>query len=93
MLWIPVRRNRNDRAGQSGCKIHPGRFFPTDADGNTIEADNIYAMCYAEQESAFCAGMAAALETQTNKVAVVNGIAYPSNVDYQYGFEWCQICQ
>lgn len=28
--------------------------FPTDADGNTIEADNIYAMCYAEQESAFC---------------------------------------
>ena len=61
--------------------------FPTDADGNTIEADNIYAMCYAEQESAFCAGMAAALETQTNKVAVVNGIAYPSNVDYQYGFE------
>ena len=31
--------------------------------------------------------MAAALETQTNKVAVVNGIAYPSNVDYQYGFE------
>ena len=64
--------------------------FPTDADGNTIEADNIYAMCYAEQESAFCAGMAAALETQTNKVAVVNGIAYPSNVDYQYG---CRMCR
>ena len=61
--------------------------FPSDAEGNTIEADNIYAMCYAEQESAFCAGMAAALETKTNKVAVVNGIAYPSNVDYQYGFE------
>ncbi len=61
--------------------------FPTDADGNTIEADNIYAMCYAEQESAFCAGMAAALETKTDKVAVVNGIAYPSNVNYQYGFE------
>lgn len=61
--------------------------FPTDAEGNTVEADNIYAMCYAEQESAFCAGMAAALETKTNKVAVVNGIAYPSNVDYQYGFE------
>lgn len=61
--------------------------FPTDAEGNTVEADNIYAMCYAEQESAFCAGMAAALETKNNKVAVVNGIAYPSNVDYQYGFE------
>ncbi len=27
------------------------------------------------------------METKTNKVAVVNGIAYPSNVNYQYGFE------
>jgi basic membrane protein A len=31
--------------------------------------------------------MAAALSTSTGKVAVVNGIAYPSNVNYQYGFE------
>lgn len=61
--------------------------FPTDADGNTIEVDNIYAMCFAEQESGFFAGMAAALETTSGKVAVVNGIAYPSNVNYQYGFE------
>ena len=61
--------------------------FPSDEEGNTIEVDNIYAMCFAEQESGFFAGMAAALETKTNKVAVVNGIAYPSNVNYQYGFE------
>ena len=27
------------------------------------------------------------LSTTTGKVAVVNGIAYPSNVNYQYGFE------
>ena len=44
-------------------------------------------MTFAEQESGFYAGVAAALETQSNKVAVVNGIAYPSNVNYQYGFE------
>lgn len=61
--------------------------FPSDAEGNTIEVENIYAMCFAEQESGFFAGMAAALETVSNKVAVVNGIAYPSNVNYQYGFE------
>lgn len=60
--------------------------FPSDAEGNTIEVENIYAMCFAEQESGFFAGMAAALETASNKVAVVNGIAYPSNVNYQYGF-------
>lgn len=49
--------------------------------------DNIYAVYYAEQESGFFAGIAAAMETKTNKVAVVNGIAYPSNVNYQFGFE------
>ena len=42
---------------------------------------------FAEQESGFFAGIAAALETETGKVAVVNGVAFPSNVNYQYGFE------
>lgn len=49
--------------------------------------ENVYAATYAEQESGFYAGMAAALSTTTGKVAVVNGIAFPSNVNYQYGFE------
>jgi len=65
--------------------------YPTDpADKTgvaTIAVDNIYAMQFAEQESGFFAGIAAAMETKTGKVAVVNGIAYPSNVNYQYGFE------
>lgn len=61
--------------------------YPTDAEGNEVSCDNIYAMTFAEQEGGFFAGMAAALESQTKKVAVVNGIAYPSNVNYQYGFE------
>ena len=61
--------------------------IPTDAEGNTVELDNVYAMLFAEQESGFFAGIAAALETTTNKVAVVNGQPFPSNVNYQYGFE------
>lgn len=61
--------------------------FPTDAEGAEVEVENIYAMQFAEQESGFFAGMAAALETTTGKVASVHGIAYPSNVNYQYGFE------
>ena len=61
--------------------------YPTDAEGTEIEVENIYAMQFKEQESGFCAGIAAALETKTGKVAVVNGIAFPSNVNYQYGFE------
>ncbi len=59
---------------------------PTDADGNEAEYENVYAMTFKEQESGFPAGIAAALTTKTGKVAVVNGIAYPSNVNYQYGF-------
>ncbi len=61
--------------------------FPSDADGNETEAENIYAMQFAEQEGGFFAGVAAAMETQSNKVAVVNGMAFPSNVNYQFGFE------
>ena len=60
---------------------------PTDDEGNAVELPNVYAMTFAEQEGGFFAGLAAALETKTGKVAVVNGMAYPSNVNYQYGFE------
>lgn len=60
--------------------------FPSDETGAEVELDNVYAMQFAEQESGFFAGIAAAMETKTGKVAVVNGVAYPSNVNYQYGF-------
>ena len=61
--------------------------FATDADGNTIELDNLYAMMFSEQEGGFLAGLAAAMSTKTGKVASVHGIAYESNVNYQWGFE------
>lgn len=62
---------------------------PADAKGKEIAdgVENIYAMTFREEEAGFLAGMAAALETKTGKVAVVNGIAFPSNVNYQQGFE------
>ena len=60
--------------------------YPVDADGQEVSLDNVYAMQFKAQESGFFAGIAAALETKSGKVAVVNGIAYPSNVNYQYGF-------
>ncbi len=61
--------------------------YPVDDFGKEVVAENIYAMKFKEQEGGFFAGIAAALETKTGKVAVVNGIAYPSNVNYQRGFE------
>ena len=63
--------------------------FPSDLNdpNSPVELDNVYAMRFAEEESGFFAGVAAALETKSGKVAVVTGVAYPSNVNYQYGFE------
>jgi len=74
---------------------NPSKYFilvdsyPTDAADSTKSAvvDNIYAMLFAEQESGFFAGITAAMETKTGKVAVVNGQPFPSNINYQYGFE------
>lgn len=76
--------------GASAKENPDTRFIMIDAwpDDNESEVmDNVYAAKYAEQESGFFAGMAAALSTTSGKVAVVNGVAYPSNVNYQYGFE------
>ncbi len=75
------------------AKENPDVYFilvdtpPTYAGGEPAECDNLYSMTFKEQEGGFCAGMAAALETKTGKVAVVNGIAYETNVNYQWGFE------
>lgn len=75
------------------AESNPDTYFilvdvhPVDASGADVELDNIYAMTFKEEESAFFTGMAAALESTTQKVAVVNGIAFPSNVNYQFGFE------
>ena len=60
--------------------------WPADESGNDAEAENLYAMKFKEEEGGFLAGIAAALTTKSNKVAVVNGIAFPTNVNYQYGF-------
>ena len=60
--------------------------WPADSDGKDVEVENINAMRFKEEEGGFLAGLAAALSTKTKKVAVVNGIAFPTNVNYQYGF-------
>ena len=71
---------------------NPDRYFLVvdstiqDSEGNPVTADNAFTMTYKEQEGGFLAGVAAALSTSSKKVAVINGMAFPSNVNYQYGF-------
>jgi len=50
------------------------------------ENANMVGMLFAENEGGFLAGIAAALTSESGKVASVHGIAYESNVNYQYGF-------
>lgn len=77
------------------AQANPDKYFlvvdstVTDSEGNALAAadlGNVYTMTFQEEQSGFFAGLAAALTTETGKVAVVNGIAFPSNVNYQYGF-------
>ena len=61
--------------------------FPSDETGAPAVFDNVYGMVFSEQEGGFFAGISAAMTSQTGKVASVHGLAYESNVNYQWGFE------
>jgi len=61
---------------------------PADPTGvKSLQVANVYAMTFAEQESGFYAGIAAAMETKSGKVAILGGQAFPPVVHYQRGFE------
>ncbi len=60
---------------------------PQVEEGEDTELPNVYGMMFAEQESGFFAGVAAALETKTGKIGSVHGMAFPPVVNYQFGFE------
>ena len=75
------------------AQANPGKYFIvvdstiTDSEGNALsDVPNVYTMTFKEQEGGFLAGVAAAMSSTTGKTAVVNGIAFPSNVNYQLGF-------
>jgi basic membrane protein A len=71
---------------------NPSKYFilidahPDEYNGQT-EFPNVLAMQFREQESGFFAGIAAAMETSSNKVAFIGGMAFPPVVNYQFGFE------
>lgn len=60
----------------------------TDAEGNPLYevADNTVSIFFAEQQASFLAGIATALETQTNKVAFLGGMEVPAVQKLGWGF-------
>lgn len=68
------------------ARANPGKYFilvDAAADG---EADNLASVSFAEEQCGFFAGIAAAMETKTGRVAVVNGVPSDANTRYYYGF-------
>lgn len=59
-----------------------------DAEGNPVYevADNTVSIFFAEQQASFLAGIATALETQTNKVAFLGGMEIPAVQKLGWGF-------
>lgn len=59
-----------------------------DVDGNPLYevADNTVSIFFAEQQASFLAGIATALETQTNKVAFLGGMEIPAVQKLGWGF-------
>ena len=62
------------------------KFLIIDGQPTGGVAENTAAIYFAEQEGGFLAGVAAALETKTNKVGFIGGMIIPSVQNFGYGF-------
>lgn len=68
------------------AKANPDKYFilmDAAAEGN---ADALCSVSYAEEQCGFFAGVAAAMETSTGHIAVVNSTPDEANTRYYYGF-------
>lgn len=71
---------------------HPDTYFIlvdaplTDENGASSTLHNVCSLEFAEQECGFFAGMAAAMESETGRVAVITDDPSPASTRYYYGF-------
>lgn len=68
------------------AREHPDRYVIVMDAAVDGQADNLCSVSYAEEQCGFFAGIAAAMETQTGRVAVINSIPNEANTRYYYGF-------
>lgn len=74
------------------AKEYPDKYFIlvdaplTNESGEAILLDNVCSLEFAEQECGFLAGMTAAMETTTGRVAVITENPSPAATRYYYGF-------
>ena len=60
---------------------------PTDENGNIVIGNNAVAIHFAEQESGFLAGIAAAVEMKEAEFGFIGGMKFPAVQRFNYGFQ------
>ena len=75
-----------EAVGQLQAENPETKFVILDGEPKGGVADNSVAIYFAEQEAGFLAGIAAALETKTNKVGFIGGMVIPAVQKFGYGF-------
>ena len=60
---------------------------PRDANGNTVVADNTVAIYFAEHESGFLAGVAAAVQMKESEFGFIGGMQLPAVEKFNWGFQ------
>ena len=60
---------------------------PHNGDNNYVVAENTVAIYFAEEQSGFAAGVAAAVELKTGELGFIGGLEIPSVKKFDYGFQ------
>ena len=60
---------------------------PNDGNDNYVVGENTVAIYFAEEQSGFAAGVAAAVELQTGELGFVGGMEIPAVQKFNYGFQ------
>ncbi|WP_297714509.1 BMP family ABC transporter substrate-binding protein [Clostridium sp.] len=60
---------------------------PHNGDNNYVVAENTVAIYFAEEQSGFAAGIAAAVELKTGELGFIGGMEIPSVQKFDYGFQ------
>ena len=65
---------------------------PNDGKDNYVVGDNTVAIYFAEEQSGFAAGVAAAVELQTGDLGFIGGMEIPAVQKFNYGFQQGVAC-
>lgn len=82
-LTIGVGFLFKESMGQAAATFPDANFALVD---EVVEADNVASLTFAEHEGSFLVGVAAGLQTESNKIGFIGGMKFPLIEKFEYGF-------